>query len=521
MMGFRSLACFGALATILFYFYPWEEDKTQTNALLITGCTTFIAACFWRFESVDAIDALPGRKGFFYSLANIWAVYNDRFFQSVRSMTSDGNRTHLFQIFGQRLIIFGDDCSLKHFHQHVRGATSDVKQPLKGGAPFDNIFTHLGGAPIFMQEYETFSQIRAKLFHYLKSDSPHLRIKDYYDALTPILHRHLDQPTPVDVERMLRDFNLNVFNLLVAKDVNLYDAEKVAEAIEHLLNVIHNKAEFCSEATLMKEKNFAESKKFLCEIRDLLYAAGQKSNGGMAWELQKEGWTTRDGKFKFNEETIKDLIALLEAAAYDTTYSMLKFLIYMIATHPNECAKIREDLFQRTGGRFDNLEAMQESELIESFYWEVLRLFPPAYFQMRLVSTDTFTVPIPGDKFVTMKKGDIAIMDNYGAHRAAEKFPLPEEFKAFRFVNDLRSRKKLEPLSEFADCAAQTKFIYSFSNGKNQCPGRNLVLLEARMVMIYFLIHYNITTEDKPSVTAGFTLRFNSPYSIMATPCKI
>ncbi|CAM0958891.1 unnamed protein product [Alopecurus aequalis] len=154
------------------------------------------------------------------------------------------------------------------------------------------------------------------------------------------------------------------------------------------------------------------------------------------------------------------------------------------------------------GGKV-TLAALEQMELTKSTVWEVLRLDPPVKNQFGRAKADMNVESHDGALFA-VKKGELLFGYQPCATRDPRVFgPTAKEFVGDRFVGE-EGRKLLQ-------------YVY-WSNGREtespapdnkQCPGKNLVVLAGRLLLVEVFLRYDTFTADIGKLGFGAKVEFS------------
>ncbi|GAB4579643.1 MAG: cytochrome P450 [Anaerolineales bacterium] len=161
---------------------------------------------------------------------------------------------------------------------------------------------------------------------------------------------------------------------------------------------------------------------------------------------------------------LRDELATLIFAGYETTEKTLAWSWYLLSENPAGADRLHRELAQTLGGRaptFDDLPALGYTYRVAQ---ESLRLFPPAWVQGRQAVGDDemggYHIPA----------GSYIIMNQFGVHRHPDFWENPNEFDPDRFLPE---RSQSRP-----------RFAYNpFGGGPRQCIGNELALMETQIVL--------------------------------------
>lgn len=161
---------------------------------------------------------------------------------------------------------------------------------------------------------------------------------------------------------------------------------------------------------------------------------------------------------------LRDEIATMIFAGYETTEKALSWSWYLLSQNPTGEACLQQELAQTLAGRAPTFADIPNLSYTYRVAQEALRLYPPAWLQGRQASGDDeiagFHIPA----------GSFVIMNQFGVHRHPDFWENPNEFDPDRFLPE---RSKNRP-----------RFAYNpFGGGPRQCIGNDLALMETQIVL--------------------------------------
>lgn len=178
---------------------------------------------------------------------------------------------------------------------------------------------------------------------------------------------------------------------------------------------------------------------------------------------------------------VEDQLMTLAFAGHDTATSTITFLVYELASHPQEMSRIWEEQ-DRDGGDLDATQLDGSRARLEMALDETLRLYPPAWIGPRRVVRE---FELAGQR---VPAGAYAAYSSWATQRLPSLFSDPDKFRPERFDPQLR--------------AAWPKGAYvPFGGGSRACIGMRFGQAEARAVVSTLLARF------RPEVAAGYTLK--------------
>ncbi len=193
---------------------------------------------------------------------------------------------------------------------------------------------------------------------------------------------------------------------------------------------------------------------------------------------------------KLSEKQIHDHILTFLAAGHETTAIALTWTFYLLSQYPQVRIKLQDEIRSVLAGREPTLEDLAKLPYLDWVLNESMRLYPPAWMQMRFVAKE---VELDG---VHLPVGTLVILSQWVMHRLPAIWQDAEVFKPERW--DPANGQQLPPGAYFP-----------FGGGPRTCIGMPLAQLEARLILTSILQRY-IPQPDpsyKPELRPTITLR--------------
>ena len=184
-----------------------------------------------------------------------------------------------------------------------------------------------------------------------------------------------------------------------------------------------------------------------------------------------------DNGQQMTDVELRDQLVSLLLLGYETTSGVLAWLFYLIHEHP----QVKDRLMQELDGLGDELnpEAMTQLPYLTAVCQETLRIHPIALICTPRLVKDT--VEIAGDKF---RSGTVLVPCIYLAHRRAETYPEPEQFKPERFLDHKFSSSEYLP----------------FGGGYRGCIGAAFSMYEMKLVLATIMSRFQLALADSRPV---------------------
>ncbi|XP_031791848.1 cytochrome P450 3A8 isoform X1 [Piliocolobus tephrosceles] len=160
-------------------------------------------------------------------------------------------------------------------------------------------------------------------------------------------------------------------------------------------------------------------------------------------------------------------------AGYETTSSVLSFIMYELATHPDVQQKLQEEidavLPNKAPPTYDTVLQMEYLDMVVN---ETLRLFPIA---MRLERVCKKDVEING---IFIPKGVVVMIPSYALHHDPKYWTEPEKFLPERFSK--KNKDNIDP------------YIYApFGSGPRNCIGMRFAVMNMKLALIRVLQNFS------------------------------
>ena len=161
---------------------------------------------------------------------------------------------------------------------------------------------------------------------------------------------------------------------------------------------------------------------------------------------------------------LRDQVITVFLAGYETTANALAWTLRLLGDHAEVEKRLLDEIDSVLNGRIATMEDVPQLRYTEMVLAESMRLFPPAWAQVRQALSD-FRL---GDYFLPART--TVLMSQWIMHRSAEFFPDPLRFDPERFRPEAKSRRP--------------KFAYfPFGGGARQCIGEAFAWMEGALLL--------------------------------------
>ena len=193
----------------------------------------------------------------------------------------------------------------------------------------------------------------------------------------------------------------------------------------------------------------------------------------------RQNWCLSAG---LQTQQILDEIIILFIAGHETTGNTLTWTLYLLASHPEELEKLRQET------RDSDLASTISNPRLNAVINESMRLYPPAWVSDRVsIQADTFNG-------YSYPAGTIIALFYYGLHRHPTYWDDPALFTPERFLK--------------ADIKEKSKVYFPFGGGPRLCIGNNFAMAEMALFIRAFIHRFDLqATASVPTMRPLVTLR--------------
>jgi len=175
----------------------------------------------------------------------------------------------------------------------------------------------------------------------------------------------------------------------------------------------------------------------------------------------------------------------------DTTSTIMAILFYLLIKHPNSYNRLREEVDQYFPGDEEPMDTTKQAEMpfLNAVINETLRLYPPAPLGSARTPAPGTGGGAVGDKFIP--EGIQITVHIYSIHHDPRYFsPAPDSFIPERWIqNDPYWTAEKNSKEERRHVV---EAFIPFSQGPANCIGKNLALLEMRLVVSYIMKNFEL-----------------------------
>ena len=167
-------------------------------------------------------------------------------------------------------------------------------------------------------------------------------------------------------------------------------------------------------------------------------------------------------------QALHDHALTLLLAGHETTANALTWALYLLALHPNEAGRVRDEVRLVCGGRLPCAADLPRLVETRQALSETLRLYPPAWAIGRQARQQVF---LGG---YSLPQGSLVLLSQWVTQRDPRYYPDPERFDPSRWTPQA--------------AASRPRYAYfPFGGGSRQCIGESFAWTEGVLVLAALL----------------------------------
>jgi cytochrome P450 len=202
-----------------------------------------------------------------------------------------------------------------------------------------------------------------------------------------------------------------------------------------------------------------------------------------------------DEQGRMNDKQVRDEVATLFIAGYETSANALTWTWYLLSQNPVAEARLHAELEAVLAGRPPRPEDVPALVYIEKVFREALRLYPPPWAISRraLAAHSVGGYDLPANS--------VYVMSPYVVQRDGRFYPAPERFDPDRWTPEFRA--SLHPYA----------FI-PFGGGSRKCIGESFAWTEATLAIAAIAQHWRFRLAPDQKVVARPVLQIRPKYGM-------
>lgn len=302
----------------------------------------------------------------------------------------------------------------------------------------------------------------------------------YMSAYLPLIQRVIADRTrdwpergEIDLYRESREITFDVAAAALAGFRTGAEVDRLRELFYTLLHadeVVETEAEYWQRALKAREE-------LIGMLVPMIWARRQMPPSDHPNDVVEMIVHARDenGDALSDEQVLAHLNILL-VAGHETTTTLGAWMLYLLATRPDDRARIEAELdaIPRTEDGGLSMESIRAMKQLDMFIRETGRLYPPVLTVPRGASQDFEFAD------THVPAGTLVRLSLAGGHRLPHVFEDPERFDMDRFAPP-REEDKKTPYS-----------LVTFGGGTRVCIGQHFAQVEAKVLAAHVLRHYTL-----------------------------
>ncbi|KPI03776.1 Unspecific monooxygenase [Actinobacteria bacterium OV450] len=225
---------------------------------------------------------------------------------------------------------------------------------------------------------------------------------------------------------------------------------------------------------------------------------GGEGEGEDLLSLLAAATSTDDAQFDAAE--LRDQVLIFLLAGHETTATSLAFSLHLLARHPEQQARAREEVCRVLGDRTPEAADLDRLPYLTQVLKEAMRLYPaaPVIGRGSVAATEVGGHGVPA--------GSDVILAPWVTHRHPRYWPDPDRFDPDRFTPE-------------AEAGRPRYAWFPFGGGPRACIGQHFSMLESVIALAMVLRAYEFEAVDtEVPVRAGITLRADGPIRCRIRP---
>ena len=322
------------------------------------------------------------------------------------------------------------------------------------------------------------------------------RVDAYADTMVEFTERMLSRWREGERRDMRLELNglaLEVVaNTLFDIDIGKEDSKTIRDAIGEVSEILVTDADkmiprpdwWPTANNRRKKRAIAEIEKFIARVhQDRL--ENQEDRG----DLFSHMVFVEDEQGRMSDKQLRDEAMTLIFAGHETTAHALTWTWYLLAKHPDEVDRMREELDRVLEGRPIQVKDLPNLPYLEMVVKETLRLMPSVWAYARQAQRD---LVIEGYE---IKKGQTITISHIAMGRNAKYFDAPLEFRPERWTREF---ERALPRGAYTP----------FAGGPRVCLGKQFAMMEMRMILATLVQRIEVTVPEgfEPDVVTELSM---------------
>jgi len=312
------------------------------------------------------------------------------------------------------------------------------------------------------------------------------RIDAYGERMVNFTRRMVERWTPgqcIDFREEVISLALTVVcDTLFDIDIERADAKSIRDAMVDISEILVRDADkLVPRPSWWPTKENRRRQSAIRAVEEIIHRTieQRQSSGEDRGDLFSHMVFVEDEQGKMSEKQLRDEAMTLIFAGHETTAHALTWAWYLLATHPEEAARVRSELSEAVGDRPIEVEDLPNLPHLEKVVKETLRLMPSVWAYAREPQRD---IVLEG---YFVKKGTPITISHIAMGRNERYFEAPTEFVPERWTREF---ERDLPRGAYTPFAA----------GPRVCLGKQFAMMEMRIVLGTLL------QRVEPNIPPGF-----------------
>jgi cytochrome P450/ubiquinone/menaquinone biosynthesis C-methylase UbiE len=369
--------------------------------------------------------------------------------------------------------LVNNDCYLFAHPDDVRYVLRTNSANFRKAFLFDKIRVLLGNGLLPMPYEDDFWRQRRRLsqppFHRKGLES---YVRTWFPATESFLgrwQRYVDTGETFDAfqEMYTLSFELAARTLL-SVDAESAESQAVRDAfdvgLEHLKHKIEAFVDLPEWIPTPRNRRFLEARGVLDRVVYRLIEERRAAGDAAPEDFLTTLLRAFDQRDDIDARQLRDEVMTMFIAGFETVASALAWSIWMLGSHPDWAAAVREEVSTVLGGRAPGLDDLSRLPLTRMVLDETMRLHPPAWWIVR----STIAPDVIGGYHIPA--GALIIVSPYVTHRHPRLWEEPDRFDPTRFEGERVAARP--PLS-----------FFPFGDGPRSCIGAQFSYVQMTLVL--------------------------------------
>ncbi len=176
-----------------------------------------------------------------------------------------------------------------------------------------------------------------------------------------------------------------------------------------------------------------------------------------------------------------DEVMILFIAGHETTANAMAWIWYLLAEHPHDLQKLRQEYKNILGDQIPTFEDVPKLIYTKQVIEETMRLYPPAW----VLDRTSINADQVGDVYIP--PNTLMVLFTYGVHHSEKLWDNPEAFIPDRFTKE--NMKKQPAFSYFP-----------FGGGPRLCIGNNFAMMEMQLILTQLIRRYEFELVENQEI---------------------